>query len=276
MKLPLPTLQVRHCAGLSYLTDQPLFVATGVRMGFSRRSGGVSAAPYDSLNLGTHVGDVLEGVQENRRRLLAAAGLEGTSLLALNQVHGSEVLQVTGADGASLAAAESLAAEGADGIAVAATGVTALLCFADCVPVVVASPSGAFAVAHAGWRGALAGIPAKAVQALAALDARAGLADISPSVYNSYIGPHIMAECYECGPDLVEKFVSRYGDGCAADPVHLRLEAAVRASLGEAGIVPERIASAGECTACHAEQYFSYRESGGLTGRHSAFAGRKG
>lgn len=276
MKLPFPTLQVRHCAGLSYLTDQPLFEATGVSMGFSRRDGGTSAPPYDSLNLGTHVGDVSVDVRENRRRLLAAAGLEGTRLLTLNQVHGREVLQLASGEGADFAAAEALAADGADGVAVAALNVTALLCFADCVPVVVVSPSGFFAVAHAGWRGALAGIPSRVVEALAKLDAQAGQMGISPSDYNGYIGPHIMAECYECGSDLVEQFVRRYGDGCASGSTHLCLEEAVRASLAEAGICSERIASAGKCTACHPDLYFSYRESGGLTGRHGAFAGRKG
>lgn len=276
MKLPFPTLQVRHYADLSYLTDQPLFEAAGVRMGFSRRCGGVSAAPYDSLNLGTHVGDDLEDVRENRRRLLTAAGLEGTRLLSLNQVHGSKVLQLADGGDADFAAVQAAADLGADGVAVAAPDTTALLCFADCVPVVVVSPSGAFAVAHAGWRGALAGIPAKAVAALAALDAQALWLDISPSDYNGYIGPHIMAECYECGLDLVEQFVNRYGDGCAAGSAHLCLEAAVRASLEEAGLSSNRVVSVAECTACHPDLYFSYRESGGLTGRHSAFAGRKG
>ena len=160
------------------------------------------------------------------------------------------------------------------GVAVAAPDVTALLCFADCTPVIVVSPSGAYAVAHAGWRGALAGIPAKVVAALAALDVRAGRA-VDPSEYNAYVGPHIGAECYECGPDLVGRFVERFGASCARGADHLDLEAAVRASLAEAGIAPERIASSGECTACRDDLYFSYRKSGGRCGRHSAFAGRK-
>ena len=57
MALPKPTLQARPSAGLSFLTDEPLFAATGVRLGFSRRQGGVSEPPYDSLNLGDHVED---------------------------------------------------------------------------------------------------------------------------------------------------------------------------------------------------------------------------
>ena len=274
MALPYPTLQARFSAGLSFLTDEALFEAAGIRMGFTRRSGGVSEPPYDSLNLGTHVEDDPAAVAENRERLQAAAGLAGTTLLTLNQVHGDAVLSVTDGAAGPLARVAADAAAGADGVAVAVPGVTALLCFADCTPVIVAAPSGAFAVAHAGWRGALAGIPAAAVRALAAADAAAGEA-ADPSQFNAYIGPHIGPECYECGEELVGRFVDRFGAACAVDGDHLNLEAAVRASLTEAGIVPDRIASAGECTACHTDCYFSYRASGGRCGRHGAFAGRK-
>lgn len=274
MALPKPTLQARTLAGLSFLTDEPLFRATGVRMGFTRRAGGVSAAPYDSLNLGSHVGDDLAAVRDNRLRLLDAAGLAGTELLMLNQVHGDVVLALSDSARESRADVVKAAEEGADGAAVAVSNVTALLCFADCTPVIVVSPTGAFVAAHAGWRGALAGIPAKAVEALAALDAEHGAA-ADPSAYNAYVGPHIGAECYECGSELVGRFVERFGARCALGDDHLDLEAAVRASLSEAGVAAERVVSSGECTACCDDRYFSYRKSGGRCGRHGAFAGRK-
>ena len=272
MALPQPTLQARATAGLSFLTDEPLFRATGVRLGFTRRQGGVSESPYDGLNLGAHVGDDPAAVDENRRLLLDAADLGGTVLLTLNQVHGSRVLTL--GEAAERSMVEAAADEGADGVAVGMPDVTALLCFADCTPVIVVSPTGAFAVAHAGWRGALASIPAEAVAALVALDEAAGAAT-SPGDFNAYIGPHIGAECYECGEELVGRFVERFGSACACAGDHLDLEAAVRASLGEAGVVSERIATAGECTACCDDRYFSYRKSGGRCGRHGAFAGRK-
>ncbi|MEY8461432.1 polyphenol oxidase family protein [Eggerthellaceae bacterium 24-137] len=274
MALPLPTLQARTSAGLSFLTDDALFAATGVRLGFSRRQGGVSEAPYDGLNLGDHVDDDPDAVAENRRLLLEATGLGGTALLTLNQVHGDCVLSLSDASESAFRAAAEAGRAGADGVAVSALNVTALLCFADCTPVIVASPTGAFAVAHAGWRGALAGIPAKAVEAVAALDAAAGTRT-DPSELNAYIGPHIAAPCYECGDELVGRFVDRYGEACALGADHLNLEAAVRASLVEAGVTAARIAAAGECTACCEDRYFSYRKSGGRCGRHGAFAGRK-
>lgn len=275
MKLPLPTLQARARAGLSFLTDDALFDACGVRMGFSRREGGVSLPPYDSLNLGSHVGDDLAAVRENRRRLLAAADLGDTRLLMANQVHGSLVLSLDDEESEAFERVENEAGAGADGLVVAVAGVTALLCFADCVPVVVVSPSGTFAVAHAGWRGAIADIPRKAVEAVRNLDERRGAAG-SPFDYNAYVGPHIMAECYPCDPDLVARFADRFGADCAKDGNHLDLDAAVRASLLDAGLSEERIAFSGACTACSTDDYFSYRASGGTCGRHGAFAGRKG
>ena len=199
MALPKPTLQARPSAGLSFLTDEPLFVATGVRLGFSRRQGGVSEPPYDGLNLGDHVEDDPMAVAENRALLLMPRASGVLWLLTLNQVHGDVVLALDDDAAAAWEEVTRAGAAGADGVAVAVPDVTALLCFADCTPVIVVSPSGAYAVAHAGWRGALAGIPAKAVEALAALDARAGRA-ADPSEYNAYIGPHIGAECYECAP----------------------------------------------------------------------------
>lgn len=274
MALPQPSLQARCSAGLSFLTDEALFDATGVRVGFTRRAGGVSDAPFDALNLGSHVGDCPQAVSANRERLQDAVGLKGAQLVTLNQVHGDTVLSLDAPDSRSLNVLRARALEGADGIAVSVTDVMALLCFADCTPVIVVAPTGTFAVAHAGWRGALAGIPAKAVEAVCALDGAHGC-KVRPSECNAYIGPHIMAECYECGEELVGRFAERYGDGCAHGGDHLDLEAAVRASLGEAGVLPERIAATRECTACHPDLYFSYRASGGRCGRHGAFAGRK-
>ena len=271
MALPKPTLQARPSAGLSFLTDEPLFVATGVRLGFSRRQGGVSEPPYDGLNLGDHVEDDPMAVAENRALLLDAAGLGSTRLLTLNQVHGDVVLALDDDAAAAWEEVTRAGAAGADGVAVAVPDVTALLCFADCTPVIVVSPSGAYAVAHAGWRGALAGIPAKAVEALAALDARAGRA-ADPSEYNAYIGPHIRSECFECGEEVVDAFLEEFGACAVADPRHVDLSAALAADLVRAGLDPARILDAEVCTKCHPDEYFSYRASGGVCGRHGAIA----
>ena len=117
MALPKPTLQARPSAGLSFLTDEPLFAATGVRLGFSRRQGGVSEPPYDGLNLGDHVEDDPMAVVENRALLLDAAGLGSTRLLTLNQVHGDVVLALDDDAAAAWEEVTRAGAAGADGVA---------------------------------------------------------------------------------------------------------------------------------------------------------------
>lgn len=169
--LPIPRLSVRKEAGLFFLADEQLARAVGVHIAFSGRGGGVSEGAYASLNLGTHVHDDDRVVQENRLRLMRALGAQGMPLVVPNQVHGTELVDIAEAGACALEEAGRKAQAGADGLLVGVPHVAALLCFADCVPVIVVSPTGRFAVVHAGWRGAVAHIAAKAVFALAARDA---------------------------------------------------------------------------------------------------------
>ena len=124
-----------------------------VAFGFTERTGGVSKPPFASLNLGSHVGDAPEAVQENRRRVLAALGCEEAlgRLIVPNQVHGDHVVTVSSSDAAALGEARAEATAGADAVVCTVPGVPVLLCFADCVPVIVVCPGG-FAVVHSGWR----------------------------------------------------------------------------------------------------------------------------
>lgn len=252
---------------IAVLTDEALFAECGVRVAFTTRGGGVSALPYASMNLGDHVHDDLSSVEENRRLLMGALGVaeqDAAKLIVPNQVHGDVVLSV----GSDIAATRVTARDGADGIVCTRAGVPVLLCFADCVPVVLVAPNGAFAVAHAGWRGAIADIPGKTLRRLAAS------ADCNPAECNAYIGPHIGACCYETSQEILARFVERYGNACDAGSRHLDLSAAVEASLVEAGATKSRIYDTMLCTSCNNDRFFSYRADGGTTGRHAAFAYR--
>lgn len=255
------------------LTDDALFACTGVRVAFTGREGGGSAPPYDALNLGSHVGDDACAVEANRALVLQALGASEAQLVVPNQVHGDVLVDVASADPAAVAAARAGAQAGADALAVEAANVAALLCFADCVPVVVVSPTGRFAVAHAGWRGAVAGIAGKAARRLARLD-EAELGAGAAAAYNAYLGPHIHAECFETGPDVRDRFAQRFGEDVAQDARHVDLAAALRCDLADAGLVSQRIVDAGACTACEPDRYFSHRASGGCCGRHGAVAVR--
>lgn len=164
--------------------------------------------------------------------------------------------------------AQSHAAEGADCVLVKPAGLAALLNFADCLPLILVAPGGAFAVAHAGWRGAVAHMARLAAEALAEASGE------DPSQFNAYIGPHIRSECFEVGLDVAQIFADEFGQEVLSGERHVSLTAAVTCDLVRAGLDPERVADACICTKCHPDEYFSYRATGGLCGRNAAAAVR--
>lgn len=273
--LPAPRLAKRTVNSIPLFTDDALYDASSVRIAFTGRAGGGSEGAYASLNLGTHVNDDRETVLENRALLLRALGAEDMPLVVPNQVHGTDIVDIDCADALAVEAAQEHATAGADALAVGVAGVAALLCFADCASVIVVSPSGRFAVAHAGWRGAVSRIASKAAARLRQLDAR-GLGSNAPdaSGYNAYIGPHICARCFEVGEEVSSRFASEFGSSCVPDARHVDLEAALVADLGSVGVPASRVVSTGACTKCSPDEFFSYRASGGVCGRHGAIAYR--
>lgn len=261
-QLPLPKLVRSEADGVVAWTDRAL-EPLGVTVGFSERSGGVSVAPYSSLNVAGHVGDDPSAVSENRRRLLAALGLDReTSIVVPRQVHGVDIVDV--------ALRDPLEGFEADGLLATGVSPLLLLCFADCVPVVLAGPGPSVAVLHAGWRGVIGGIAGEGVRRI--VD-RVGC---SPGSINAYIGPHIGVDTFEVDPVLATRFVMEFGGEAVVTPAtekpRVDLGAAVRIDLARAGVAPERIASLGVDTVSQVDRFFSYRAEGGRTGRHGAFA----
>lgn len=275
-QLPIPHMNARRFGArcIPMLTDDALFERTGVRIAFTGRAGGVSEEPYAQLNLGNHVGDDPAAVEQNRLLALEALDAADVPLVVPSQVHGDTVVQLNDAAPDALAAAREAARAGADALVMEVPDVAALLCFADCVPVIVVSPTGRFAVIHAGWRGVMNGVAAKAVHILSRGDAALrGSGDTCE--YNVYVGPHIHASCFETGVDVRDQFASRFGSSCIRDERHVSLLEALTRGLEEVGIQRERVADAGVCTFCSSDEYFSYRAAGGLCGRHGAVAFRK-
>jgi YfiH family protein len=223
--------------------------------GFTTRAGGVSPAPWDSLNLGRLVEDDPERVAENWRRLEAATGL---GFARVRQVHGTRVVTLR---------TPTEPAEEADGIVSTDPGVAACVSVADCVPVLLADPeTGAVAAVHAGWRGTIARVSHAAVRALA------GLSGAEPGRLLASIGPSIGPCCYEVSPDLAERFAREIGPvvrGAAAS--HVDLWESNRLLLVEAGLRPEQVEVVGRCTSCDIGSFFSHRRDRGRTGRHVAF-----
>ena len=237
----------------------------GVTFAFTERTGGVSQGAYASLNLGDACGDNAAHVDENRSRALAAIGAAGleSSLVNPRQVHGNHVVVVNSPD--TLASAQAEAREGADAIVCICPKVPVLLCYADCVPVVLVGARG-FAVVHSGWRGTLARVSACAARELAH---ELGCA---PAELTAYVGPHIREADYEVSPELISTFADAFGAGVSGDGVHLNLAFAVQTALAEEGITACMDAAPGISTPRDTERFFSYRASGGECGRIGALA----
>jgi YfiH family protein len=255
---------------VSVWTDERLLLDAGVVVGFTERAGGVSAAPFDSLNLASHVGDDPAAVDENRLRLLRALGLEGfrDQLTMAEQVHGGRIALVDpGTAGAGASARRGRPAlAGTDAVITREVGVPIALCFADCVPVILVAPGPVVAVVHAGWRGALSSLPGTVVQQLARM------ASCEASAVTAYVGPHILGCHYEVSPETMSQFVNNFGTLARASSGGLDLDAVVSTSLDRAGVAPCSIARLGSCTAENTDRFFSYRAEGGRTGRHGAVA----
>jgi purine-nucleoside/S-methyl-5'-thioadenosine phosphorylase / adenosine deaminase len=230
----------------------------GARAAFSTRLGGVSEPPFDTLNLGLLTDDAEEAVVENRRRLAAALGFAPEQIAFARQVHGTRLIDhsaPTRGSFRSLSVHKEPRADApeADGHVLGEPSVAALVFVADCLPVALAGPGGV-AMLHAGWRGLAAGIIAKGAAAVGATAAA--------------IGPGVGPCCYEVGDEVLEAFAD-LGDGVAAGRM-LDLPAVARRLLERAGV--ERVESAGLCTSCEEELFFSHRRDDGRTGRQAGVA----
>ncbi len=219
------------------------------RLAFSTRRGGVSAPPFESLNLGRSTADRPGAVVENRTRFLAALGLDPAALATAGQVHGARVVEVTSPGHQP----------GCDALVTRVPGVALAVTTADCMSLLYVAP-GAVAAAHAGWRGTADGMPGAA---LAALCASAGC---EPAQVHVHIGPCIRGCCYEVGRDVADRFPAEARRETDGRP-RLDLPTAARLALEAAGIPPDSLHDTGACTACEPYWYFSHRRDRGRTGR---------
>jgi YfiH family protein len=224
--------------------------------GFTTRAGGVSAAPFDALNLGDLMGDDPAAVAENWRRLEAATGL---GFARVRQVHGARVVTAAGPCAPGLEA---------DAVVSTRPGLAACVAVADCVPVLLAAPAGlAVAAIHAGWRGTLA---LAAAEGARALTIQAG---VPAGRLRAVIGPSIGPCCYQVSEELADRFAAAFGPEVVRrgeGGPRLDLWAANLAGLRRAGVLEVEVL--GRCTACEPGIFFSHRRDGGRTGRMVAYA----
>ncbi|MGH9019777.1 MAG: polyphenol oxidase family protein [Acidimicrobiales bacterium] len=215
------TLRAERRGGL---TVYPVTARTDAIDAFvTSRAGGVSDPPYDSLNLGEHVGDDPERVAENRRRVARAAGVTPDALLIARQVHGADVVVVPHARGPVEA----------DGQCTDADDVAVAILVADCVPVLLADATSSwFGVVHAGWRGLAAGV----------LEAAVARFD-DPTTLRAVLGPSISASRYQVGPEVAGLFADVPGATTrdVGDRWRLDLGQVVVRRLAAAGLSDDRV-----------------------------------
>ena len=226
--------------------------------GFTTRHGGVSTAPYTSLNLGLSTKDPAENVQANRQRLVEAAGFSLDQLVIAGQVHGSTI-KVAMEDGLF---------PGYDGLVTKTPGLLLCISAADCAAVLLAdAEERVIGACHSGWRGTVANIAGKTVAELEKLGAEAAR-------LRAYVSPCISMEHFEVGPEVAAQFNDRFVHHLPGEPKpRVDLKAVIAAQLKQAGVAPDGIEVSPHCTMGETNTFFSYRAENGQTGRMMGFIG---
>lgn len=241
------------------LLESPLLSAAGFRHAFFTRHGGVSDGPFASLNFSSALGDAPERVAENLARAASALGVDPSRVYFLDQVHGDHVEALEGDEDR----AAVLATPG-DAVISANPRVACGVRTADCVPVLLAcKSSGQVGAAHAGWRGAVAGIVPETVRALRERGARGPLL--------AAIGPHISLRAFEVSEEVADRIQAAAPETPLLDRSlgprpHANLRQLVRTQLRALGV--DEIDDVMGCTVSDPDLFFSYRRDGKVGGRH--------
>jgi YfiH family protein len=233
------------------------------------RSGGVSIAPYNSLNLGLHTADNPAHVLQNRALLANKIGIDGYKILYASQVHSGDVKVIDEeavADGILQINPET------DAMVTHIPGICLMVMVADCVPVLLFDPvKNVIAVIHAGWRGTVQKIVGNTI---AAMQTNYGS---NPSDLIAAIGPSIGPCCYQVGEEVKLSVESSFGstEGYLvkqkeSEKFNFDLWFSNHKQLTDKGLKVENIEVAGICTKCNSDIYYSSRASGGITGRFAA------
>lgn len=261
---------VEHENGICW-EESTLLREAGLCHGVTGRGGGVSNAPFQSLNLGLHVDDSTPDVLENRRRLCALLGCSLQHLTTARQTHEDHIVAVGPTEIGRGAGSYADAFPHTDALMTNLPGVPLMMCVADCVPVILFDPvKRACAVVHDGWRGTAQRLAAKTVLAMQLAYGS------KPKDMLAYIGPSISMAHFEVSEDTAMIFCHlgpAYED-CVTVSGGTRfvdLWKANRLLLTDAGLLLEHLETTPSCVFDQADKFFSYRRDGGHTGRMGAF-----
>lgn len=255
---PLPDLPI--------LQFENLLQAQGVRHAVFTRRGGVSSAPYSTLNLSVSVPDDKADVYTNRRRAYGLFGRDTSTVVHAHLIHGAAVARVTQDHNGTWIGHT-------DGIMTDQPGCALTMNYADCTPIFLFDPlNHAMGLGHAGWMGAVRDLPGALVRAMTAEFGS------DPATLIAGVGPAIGPCCYEVAEPLIGQVKDTFTDAESlllngqngapqANEGHLYfdLPQANRSRLRRAGV--HDIEMSGLCTACRTDLFFSHRAENGKTGR---------
>ncbi len=224
------------------------------------RQGGVSPAPFHSLNLSVSVPDEKAQVYANRRRAYGLFGRDTDTVVHAHLVHGNEVARTTSSSNGTWV-------EQVDGLITNEPGCALTMNYADCAPIFLYDPvHQAIGLGHAGWLGAVVDLPGAMVRAM---QHEFGT---EPAQLAAGIGPCIGPCCYEVGEPVIGRVQAAFSEpgtllvqqGNGSRP-HFDLPQANLVNLSRAGV--QNIEMSGLCTACRTDLFFSHRREAGKTGR---------
>ncbi|RKJ40521.1 peptidoglycan editing factor PgeF [Acutalibacter sp. 1XD8-33] len=268
-KLPIGNMELELQDGVGVLRFTPWKDLPFVNHAFSTRLGGISQKEFAAMNLGFGRGDSEENVSENYRRFCAAAGLDPESLVCGTQVHKTDIRRVDQSH-RGLGIWTRNDTESADGLCTNAPGVSLVVFAADCVPVYFVDPvHRAIGLAHAGWRGTAAGMPAVMVRRMVEeFGSR-------PEELLTAIGPSICKNCFEVDEPVAKEFLAlpeaeSFVTGPEHEKYHVDLWECCRQSLLGASVLPENIILGGVCTMEESDLIFSHRKTRGQRGSNCA------
>lgn len=215
--------------------------------------------PYAGFSLCHYTGDSPIRVETARERLARWAGLNPANIIVPRQTHGTRVAVI------DRLPVDPSDIDDTDAVVTTHAGVLIGVNTADCVPVVLADTSaGIIAAAHAGWRGAVAGIIGDTVDRMTSMGA-------SAANIRAVMGPCIGVECFEVGEEVAARFPEQFVNRALGEKPHIDLPAFVARKLAEKGISSGSIALPAGCTRCNPARYFSARAAGIKSGRNFTF-----
>lgn len=236
---------------------------------FTRR-GGMSQAPYHSLNLGSTIGDDADAVRKNFQLVCQAVNIRSQQTVSSYLVHGTDILTINKANRQQYMGQ-------ADGLITSTPDIYLFMRFADCTPLIFYDPiQRAIGLTHAGWRGTLQNAAGATVVAMVN---RLGC---QAKNIIAVIGPAIGPCCYEVGPEVITAAARSLTDSTGLfinhngkpDHVHFDMWTANQRQLLASGVT--RVIQSEICTACHTDKFFSHRAEKGRTGRFGVIMGLRG